>query len=58
MVKKSNDGIKVGVKLPKQYVEEIDKLIFEGKFLSRADFVRECVRMNFEKVKEGKNENT
>jgi len=45
MVKRTKDvGEKVGVQLPKKYVKIIDKLVRDGEYLSRADFVRDSVR--------------
>ncbi|RLI76827.1 hypothetical protein DRP05_12055 [Archaeoglobales archaeon] len=44
MVKRTKDsGVKIGVKLPKKYVEIIDGFVRDGKRLSRADFVRNAV---------------
>lgn len=44
MVKRTKDsGVKIGVKLPKKYVEIIDGFVKDGKRLSRADFVRNAV---------------
>ncbi len=45
MVKRIKDaGVKVGVTLPKKHVEIIDQFVEAGEFLSRSDFVRECVK--------------
>ncbi len=45
MVKRTKEaGEKVGVKLPKRYIEIIDDLVKKGEYLSRADFVRDSVR--------------
>jgi|Deesub1362B_J571_1020462.scaffolds.fasta_scaffold32903_2 Arc/MetJ-type ribon-helix-helix transcriptional regulator len=44
MVKRTKDsGVKVGVKLPKKYVEIIDGFVKEGESLSRTHFVRKAV---------------
>jgi len=42
--KRKDRGIKVGVYLPKALVKKIDDLIEEGKYTSRADFLKAAVR--------------
>lgn len=41
---RKEDGITVSLRLPKRIIEEVDKVVSEGMFQSRSDFIREAIR--------------
>jgi Arc/MetJ-type ribon-helix-helix transcriptional regulator len=47
-----NNGVTISFRLPKNLIEEIDKIVEEGLFQSRSDFVREAIRFYIIKLRE------
>jgi Arc/MetJ-type ribon-helix-helix transcriptional regulator len=41
---RKEDGITVSLRLPKRVIEEVDRVVSEGMFQSRSDFIREAIR--------------
>ena len=47
-----NKGVTISFRLPKNLIEEIDKVVEQGMFQSRSDFVREAIRFYIIKLRE------
>jgi len=47
-----NNGVTISFRLPKNLIEEIDKIVEQGLFQSRSDFVREAIRFYIIKLRE------
>ena len=45
-------NIVISTKIPQRYVEEIEKLIADGRYMNNSDFLRTAVRTEIKKVKE------
>jgi Arc/MetJ-type ribon-helix-helix transcriptional regulator len=41
---RKEDGITVSLRLPRKIIEEVDKVVEQGFFQSRSDFIREAIR--------------
>ncbi|MCI4408303.1 MAG: ribbon-helix-helix protein, CopG family, partial [Thermofilum sp.] len=46
-----NNGVTISFRLPKNLIEEIDKIVEQGLFQSRSDFVREAIRFYIIKLR-------
>ncbi|NJE02081.1 ribbon-helix-helix protein, CopG family [Thermococcus sp. JdF3] len=49
-------GVKVSVRLPPKLASEIDRLVEEGLFSNRSDFIKEAIRYYLRNVKESMEE--
>jgi Arc/MetJ-type ribon-helix-helix transcriptional regulator len=41
---RKEEAITVSLRLPKRVIEEVDKVVEQGFFQSRSDFIREAIR--------------
>jgi Arc/MetJ-type ribon-helix-helix transcriptional regulator len=52
---RKEDGITISLRLPKKILEEIDKVVKDGLFQSRSDFIREAIRQYLLRLSEREN---